>query len=228
MSLEKAVITNRETREKIPVHFNPEEYTLNRDINYAQTNIPGLSGPVLQFVNGNMETLEMELLVDTFEEHKVGNISLNQAREDVRNLTTKITGLMDIYSETHAPPVLIFSWGSLVFTCVLARVSQRFILFRPDGVPLRARLSVTFNKYIDPEREAKEVNRQTADFSKVHTVHEGETVARLATRYYENPQQWRPIAIANGLLNPRQIVVGQQLIIPSLPFVDPESGEEFV
>lgn len=227
MTLEKAMITNRETLEKIPVHFNPEEYTLNRDINYAQTNIPGLSGPVLQFVNGNMETLEMELLVDTFEEHKVGNISLNQAREDVRNLTTKITGLMDIYSDTHAPPILIFSWGSLVFTCVLARVSQRFILFRPDGVPLRARLNVTFNKYIDPEREAKAVNRQTADYSKVHTVHEGETVSRLATRYYENPLQWRPIAIANRLLNPRQIGVGQQLVIPSLPFIDPESGEVF-
>ncbi|MEJ2747391.1 MAG: peptigoglycan-binding protein LysM, partial [Anaerolineae bacterium] len=142
MALEKALITNRETLEKIPVLFNPGEYTLNRDINYAQSNIPGLSGPVLQFVSGNLETLEMELLVDTFEEHKSGSVSLNQAREDVRNLTGKITGLMDIFSETHAPPVLIFSWGSLVFTCVLARVSQRFILFRPDGVPLRARLIV--------------------------------------------------------------------------------------
>ena len=37
--------------------FNPEEYTLNRDINYAQAAIPGLSAPILQFVNGNMQTL---------------------------------------------------------------------------------------------------------------------------------------------------------------------------
>ena len=228
MALEKALITNQETLDKIPVHFNPEEYTLNRDINYAQSNIPGLSGPILQFVSGNLETLEMELLVDTFEEHKAGNISLNQAGEDVRNLTGKITDLMEIYSETHAPPVLIFSWGSLVFTCVLARASQRFIMFRPDGVPLRARLNVTFNKYIDPEREAKAVNRQTADFTKVHTVLEGDTVSRIATRYYENPLQWRPIAIANGLDNPRLLVVGQQLAVPSLPFTDPDSGEVFV
>ena len=32
--------------------FNPEEYTVNRDINYAQTGVPGLSAPIIQFVHG--------------------------------------------------------------------------------------------------------------------------------------------------------------------------------
>ena len=50
--MEKAIITNTLTGQKIPVMFNPEEYTLNREINYAQSVIPGLSGPVLQFVSG--------------------------------------------------------------------------------------------------------------------------------------------------------------------------------
>ena len=65
---------------QIPVQFNPEEYTLNRDINYAQAAIPGLSAPILQFVNGNMQTLEMELFLDTYEEHKVGSRVVNAAR----------------------------------------------------------------------------------------------------------------------------------------------------
>ena len=45
MALEKAIITNTVTGAKIPVMFNPEEYTVNREINYAQTAIPGLSAP---------------------------------------------------------------------------------------------------------------------------------------------------------------------------------------
>jgi nucleoid-associated protein YgaU len=225
MSLEKATLTNCVTLDKIPVMFNPEEYTVNKDINYAQTSIPGLSGPILQFVNGNMQTLEMELLLDTYEEHREGSRVLNQAGEDVRNLTRKITDLMVIDPEIHAPPVLIFAWGSFSFTCVLARASQRFIMFKPDGIPVRARLNVTFNEYIDPEREAKEISRQTADYTKLHTVVEGETLSSIAADAYGNPRMWRPIALDNNIDEPRNLSIGQRLRIPPLPFMDPDSGE---
>ena len=113
MALEKATVTNTVTGEKIPVLFNPEEYTVQRDINYAQSAIPGLGAPLLQFVAGNMQTLEMELFLDTYEEHREGTAVLNQAGQDVRELTRQITDLMSIDPTTHAPPVLLFAWGSL-------------------------------------------------------------------------------------------------------------------
>jgi len=50
-------------------------------------------------------------------------------------------------------------------------------------------------------------------------------LSSIAYQFYENPALWRPIAIANGIDDPRQIAVGQQLLIPRLPFTDPESGE---
>src|SRR5215831_4304759 len=154
MAFEKAIVTNTVTGDHIPVLFNPEEYTLNRDINYAQAAIPGLSAPILQFVHGNMQTLEMELFLDTYEQHREGSRVLNQAQEDVRNLTRKITDLMNINATTHAPPVLLFTWASLSFTCVLARASQRFIMFLPDGTPVRAKVQVTFNEFRNVDFEA--------------------------------------------------------------------------
>jgi hypothetical protein len=42
---------------------------------------------------------------------------------------------------------------------------------------------------------------------------------------YDNPQLWRPIAIVNGLDDPRDLEVGQQLVVPNLPFRDPDTGE---
>ena len=69
MALEKASITNTVTGECMEVMFNPEEYTVNTDVNFAQQTVPGLSAPVIQFVSGNMQTLEMELLIDTYEAH---------------------------------------------------------------------------------------------------------------------------------------------------------------
>lgn len=221
--MEKAIITNTVTNDRIPVLFNPEEYTLNKDINFAQTTVPGLSAPILQFVSGNMGTLDMELLVDTYEDHG-GKVPANS---DVREQTKRITDLMNIDPSTHAPPVLLFTWGSLAFTCVLARVSQRFTLFLPDGTPVRARLTVTFNEFRNVDLEAKEIKRETADYSKLHTVKQGETLSNIAQTVYDDAKMWRPIALRNRISNPRKLAVGTRLVIPMLPFRDPESGEVF-
>ena len=74
--------------------------------------------------------------------------------------------------------MLLFTWSSLSFTCVLARATQRFVMFKPDGTPVRARLTVTFSQYSNAELEAKEVKRETADYTKVHVVRQGETLAQ--------------------------------------------------
>jgi len=227
MALEKAVLTNTVTNEPIYVMFNPEEYSVNRDNNFAQTAIPGLSAPILQFVHGNMQTLEMELFLDTFESHREGNRVLNQAGEDVRHLTSKITDMMNIDATTHAPPVLVFTWASLSFTCVLARASQKFILFLPNGTPVRARLQVTFNEFSNAEFEAQALKLETADFSKLHVVGGGETLSSIAFLKYVNPALWRPIALANNIDDPRTLPVGLRLLVPQLPFRDPNSGEVY-
>jgi LysM repeat protein len=210
----RARITKVHNGDFFEVSFNPEEYTLSRDNNFAAQSIPGLSSPLIQFVNGNLRTLEMELFFDTFE-----------VRKDVRDETNKVIDLLKIDSELHAPPVTIVSWGTLQFQCVLVKATQRFSMFLDDGRPARARLSVTFQEFIDVDREGKEVNRQTADFTKTHSVAETDTLTRLAYRYYKDPARWRVIAAANELDDPRAIYPGQLLVIPSLPYVDPQTGE---
>lgn len=225
MALEKALITNTDTGQSFPVLFNPEEYTVNRDNNFAQVTVPGLQAPLLQFIAGNMQTLEMELLIDTYEAHSISGRSVNQAGDDVRTITSQITGLLDINPETHAPPVLLFTWGSLSFTCVLAKAAQRYIMFRPDGVPVRARLTVSFHEFTNADLEPKEVKRETASYSRTYTVAQGDTLSAIAARFYQDPTMWRPIAIMNSVDSPRSLSAGQQLRIPPLPFVDPETGE---
>mgnify|MGYP001275705880 FL=1 len=227
MALEKALLTNTVTNEPVEVMFNPEEYSLSKDNNFAQQAIPGLSAPILQFVNGNMQTLEMELLVDTYESNKSNNRVLNQAGGDVRELTKKITGLMDIERTTHAPPIILFTWGSLSFTCVLARVTQRFIMFMPNGLPVRARLSVTFNEFRNVDLEAKEIKRETADFTKFYSVAQGETISGIAGKVYGNPKVWRAIALRNRIENPRTLATGMSLVIPQLPYRNPDTGEVY-
>jgi hypothetical protein len=210
----KALLTDLLSGERITeVLFNPEEYTVSKDINYARAGVLGLTSPITQFVHGNAETLDMELFLDTYE-----------GGGDVRDLVKRITDLMVVKPSLHAPPPVVFTWGSLSFTGVLVKASQRYVMFRPDGIPVRARLQVSFHEYRNVELEAKEVKRETADYSKFHRVVQGETLSGIAAAVYEDPRLWRAIAVHNQIDDPRQLVTGQELLIPQLPYRDPQTG----
>jgi nucleoid-associated protein YgaU len=112
----------------------------------------------------------------------------------------------------------------LDFRCVLAKVSQKFIRFYSDGQPGRARLNVTFNEYLDAATQVSQANLQTADFSKAYTVKQGDTLSGIAANFYLDATKWRPIALANSIVDPRSINSGQELQIPPLPFTDPNTG----
>lgn len=211
--MERIQILNEKTNETIVALFNPEEYSLNKDNNYASQAIPGLTSPLLQFVHGNLQTLDMELFFDTFE-----------AQTDVRKLTDRVFGLLAIDSDLHTPPVLQVSWGSLYLRCVLAKVSQKFIKFLPSGQPARARLTVTFNEYLDAATQVSQANLQSPDFSKAYTVVEGDTLSAIAGAHYDDATLWRPIALANFIADPRSISIGDELQIPPLPYTDPSTG----
>jgi nucleoid-associated protein YgaU len=56
-------------------------------------------------------------------------------------------------------------------------------------------------------------------------VAQNETLSSVATLVYDNPALWRPIAIINDIDDPKVLAVGQRLVIPALPFRNPETGE---
>jgi nucleoid-associated protein YgaU len=204
MALHKATIINLDTREAIPVLFNPEEYTLDFGNTLAEIGIPGLQKSPVQYVRGNIRTLKMELFFDTYEQN-----------EDVRDHTRRITALLEARPTTLAPPVLLFSWSSLQFQCVLESVSQRFIMFRPSGMPVRARLTVVFKEFARLEVEIERgffIGPPT-----VRNIIEGETLSQLAHEYFGDAGAWREIAEANGIDDPFDLAPGRPIFIPSRP-----------
>jgi hypothetical protein len=135
---------------------------------------------------------------------------------DVRLFTELVVSLTDLNPHTHAPPRLLFLWGSLAFPCVLERVNEKFDYFNAVGMPLRAELSITLRGDEKLERLLAGIPLQSADRAKTHMVRAGDTLQAIAAREYGDPRQWRPIAVASGLDNPLILRTGQQLAIPAL------------
>lgn len=192
--------------EPVKVLFNPAEYSIEKLNHFQQTLLPGLSTPVTHFISGNSRILTMDLFFDTYETEK-----------DVREYTRKITDLLEIDSDLHAPPVCQFRWGKLEFTAVLERVTQRFTMFRDEqGIPVRATLNVTFKEYKTITEQFREKPRQSSDRTKHRIINQGDSLWLIAEQEYGDPAHWRSIAQANNILNPRKLQVGKAIIVPPL------------
>jgi nucleoid-associated protein YgaU len=189
----------------IPVMFNPPEYQLQVTNQFAEVGIPGLGSSLLQFVRGSAKTLTMELFFDTTDEGI-----------DVRLYTGLVLGLTSLNSETHAPPRLLFLWGSLIFPCVLESVTQTFDYFNFLGMPLRARLNVTLKGHDTLEDLLGSNQLLSADRTKQWIFKKGDTLQKIAAQEYGDANKWRPIAQANNIDNPLTIPVGRALKVPAL------------
>ena len=102
------------------------------------------------------------------------------------------------------------------FSCVLDTIKQKFTLFSPEGVPLRATLTCTFREYRPLSRQVPDRNFSSPDRSHAHVLREGDQLASVAARYYDRAAEWRPLAEANGIDDPRRLTPGRVLRVPKI------------
>lgn len=217
---------NGGVEKRLEVQYNPTELGTTKGAQIAEIAIPGLDSPVLQFVRGQNETVSLELFFDSTES------GTGPGATPVTEQTNEFYALVKMSGRDHAPPRCRFVWGAefpgLVnhqgevsakrnaFDCVVESVAQNFSLFNPEGVPLRATLSVALREFKTLKTQLEQLNLQTSDHTRVHTVIRGETLPRIAHRHYADSSRWRLIASANGLLNARELTPGTVLELPPI------------
>jgi len=227
--LEKAVLTatyHDASTEQFEVQFNPTEFSLDKGVQIAEINIPGLDSPLLQFVRGQNEQLALELFFDTTEQ------GMGEDAVSVTTLTDRVYELIKIEPQGHAPPICSFVWNSSFpggdisaragnqrrnsFQFVIETIKQKFTLFSPQGVPLRATLTLTLREYKTLDEQLTQLNLSSPDRTHSHVLQECESLSGLAGRYYRRPGEWRAIAEENQIHDPRRLEPGTFLTIPPI------------
>jgi hypothetical protein len=199
---------------EIAVLFNPNSYSITKPVVWTGTNDRGLNAPSLVFGGGGSRTLTMELLFDVTEPID------GKVIKDVRDKTNAVVALTRIErkGKTPAPPVCEVSWGSappnldFPFVGVITNLTQNFKLFRSTGEPVRATLNVTMTEFLDAVKDKKETDPELT----TRRVRRGDTVTSIAAEVYQDPTEWRAIAEANNLDDPRRLQIGRTLTIPKL------------
>lgn len=197
----------------IPVLFNPAEYNISRSVNYAKLDIPGTDSPIMQFINGGETSLDLTLHFDTQNDY------IRKTSDDVRVYIQPIMSALWIDGKLHAPPKAAFSWGGCFFKGIITDAKQSFTMFLPSGIPVRARLELTFKSNEDTISARKSSPFESSNRTKARRMEKGAQLWRIADAEYGQPKYWRVIADFNKLYNPRKLPVGKLLQLP--PFKEP-------
>lgn len=150
-------ITNLSTGLTFEAQFNPTEFSENIEVNYSRHTVPGLSHQVMQYVNTNNETFEMELffVADTRE-------------QAIRNLANRRLLSSYCYPKRQqdaliggGPPRLLFVYPTFIsLTCVMVSVSFTYQRFSPSGIPIQFTAGITLEEMRNVRLLSEDVTNQ--------------------------------------------------------------------
>jgi nucleoid-associated protein YgaU len=215
-ALVKASLMPKDTGEALGVRFmfNPTEYTITAASSWKQTPAKGKDGPKSEFTGTLPQTLAMDVMF--VQEWGGGNKETHDVIADtfyLRELTKPSND--SIAKGKPSPPVLLFQWGDSpqFYDCHLKSVTIRYTMFDSKGNPTRATASVVLERVLAETPKQNPTSGGPVG-NRAHVVSEGDSLASIAYREYDNAALWRGLADLNGIDDPMALRTGQRLIVP--------------
>jgi len=193
------------------VMLNPESLKWGRSIQYNEEQAMDSSAPSSKYNKTASERLSFELIIDC-----TGVV--DSTRVDLPSEIALFSSVVyDYNGNIHRPNYVIIYWGKgLSFKCVLTSYDTTYTYFRPDGTPLRAKISLEFRSYIDLATLTKQDDKQSPDITHLVDVVEGDSLPQISQTIYRSPDYYVQIAQANKLNKFRNLQAGIQLMVPPL------------
>ncbi len=192
------------------VPINPSKFSRSVAIKHSEDQEQGTQGNNPKYANTPPEEIQFEFVFDNS-----GVIpNSNKVEDDIKafkELALKVNG------DIHKPNYLQLVWGNaLEFKCVLKSLSVNYSLFRPDGTPIRATLSVTFMHVVEEKRRAAEQGNNSPDLTHVRYSKEGDTLPLMTYNIYKDAALYPHVAKYNGLINFRKLKPNTRIVFPPI------------
>ena len=118
-------------------------------------------------------------------------------------------------NKVPSAPWVVFGWGQFSFTAVVKHVSVRYSMFSSSGAPLRATATVTLEEVPTDTPARQNPTSGTDRVHRSHLVIEGDSLASIAYKHYQDATLWRAIAESNNIDDPMELKPGRHLLIPA-------------
>lgn len=203
---------SQQYKDEITLQINPSNIKLERGIKYRKDlQLGGLGGSSV-FDSYQEETFSFETTLDA-----TGILPEYEDVESVQDIIEALEERLYLYnSESHRPPYVMIGWGVIVFKGQLSKMETQFTMFGANGLPLRAKLSLSFCGFVSDAEERKKAGKSSPDMSHLITLGAGESIASVCQRVYGNSLLADEVARINGLSGFRKVKPGTELLFPHL------------
>lgn len=198
--------------EKFVCQFNPETFTLSKRVGWDSTNVTGKNMSDPTFTGGKAQTMSIKL---TFDSTDTGAAVIDKYKV-LYTLSKVDSAAADTVTQVSEPPWVMVQWGSYIgFPAVITGLDEEYTLFKPDGTPLRANVTVTLQQVADSDVMPAQNPTSRSEPRRTWVVQQGQRLDWIAHMEYGDSSRWRLIADANGIADPMSLRAGQVLVLPA-------------
>jgi len=205
------VLSVDSSRPEFKALINPAGYEHGFNIRYTKNKALGQAGTETKYDITQAEKLTLKSLVLDGTGAVPGE--LVPVRTQVENLRR---ATYDYVGTLHEAPIVQVVWGALLFFGRVESLKFDYTLFKPNGEPLRAKVSLNLVEYKSPPEIVKESKQSSPDLTHLIVVRAGDTLPLLCERIYRDPSYYLEVARINGLTAFRQLQPGTSLRFPPL------------
>ena len=187
--------------------INPESIKISRSIQYDETSNQKKTA---KYKGKSAATYSFDFIID-------GTGVLNMTCVDVNmNIAHLKQVIYNHVPEKHRSPFVEIDFCNEIFRCVLSSFNLSYDLFRPDGSPLRVKVSCSFTEVINIVKDAKKKDNKSPDLTHRLTVMTGDSLVDMSRKVYDKNDYYIDVAKANRLNNFRCLKIGQDIYFPPL------------
>ncbi|HVI44766.1 MAG TPA: hypothetical protein VM802_07845 [Chitinophaga sp.] len=193
------------------IPINPESYAQSYKVEARQKSTGGNQGSDPEYKFTPPEQLKLDFILDNTGTIEGNILDGTEVREQVKKLLDIV---YEMKGKSHRPAYLKIQWGLFKFDCILVSLDINYVLFKPNGNPLRAKVSANFTQYVAPTKRVKEQGKESPDLFHSVKVADSDTLPLLCYKSYGNPALYPQVAYYNSLASLRSLKTDQELIFP--------------
>lgn len=189
--------------------LNPEEFSEKTEINYDLEQAPGSIDADAKFKSTKPSNLDLNIVIDC-----TGVVDSERT-----NLQVEIDRLKEVClsydGKIHRPKFIAIYWGSFSFKGVLQTLDIKYTYFKPDGSPLRAKVTLGFVTSTNANQMTKKRSNSSPDLT--HIVNIGtNNLPQISQDIYDDPHLYIQLAKFNKLDKFRNLKSDRQIVVPPL------------
>lgn len=189
--------------------INPDNIKVQKSIEYNEQQAPATSSASQKYKSSPSDKLSFDIVIDC-----TGVV--DSTRTDMATEITALETIIYTYNgKIHRPNFVKVQWGqNISFNGVLDAIDVSYTLFKPDGSPLRAKISLSFSQYVSPETVTMTDAPESPDLTHIVTVTQGMSLPQLCEKVWNDDSLYIQVAGFNKLNKFRNLNGIDKLIFP--------------